>query len=203
MKISLKAMFLLLSITLISAATHASGAGQNSNQVRASDQEIAALLAQDSHERNEIDNTMAPIRSSAELNTYLQATPVARTPLGRLSSDARRQFVRSLTFNETGLTGFNYRALSGELSASEIYRVLSLFGMQHDTALIPNVRVVTPLDNAIMRQVSPQLCPPVEPQSHHRPLKPQATCATDHMDYQCLSRATCSHANSYICTSNC
>ena len=205
MKTSLKPVFLLLSVTLISAAAQAAPPAQAAKQDGASYQEIAALLAQDSQDRNQIDNAAAPIRSSADLNAYLQTTPVARTPLGPLSPDARRRFIRSLTFNDNGLTGFDYRPLSRELSASEIYRVLSLFGMQHDTALIPNVQVLTPLDSAIMGHVSPQFCPPVEPDaSGSAPAAPQSFCPpSDHMGYECLKPGDCWTKSGHICTSNC
>lgn len=191
MRIPLTSLLLLLSLAVVSTATQAGDSAQATNQNDATYEEVAALLAQSSNQRNEIDNATATIRSESDLHKYLQAPPIARTPLGNLSPSARRQFLASLTFNDKGLTGFDYRALSNELSASEIYRVLSLFGMQHVTAQIPGVRVNTPLDAAILRQVSPQFC------------GTGVDCLEDHENYKCESTGSCKMYNGYICTSNC
>jgi hypothetical protein len=153
--------------------------------------------------RNEIDNDMAMIRSEADLKSYLQSAPISRTPLGKLSLSAQRQFLASLTFNEKGLTGFNYRALPDELSVSEIYQVLSLFGMQRTTAMIPDARIETSVDAAIMRHISPQACPPRGPKIQGSEVSPQFGCDGDRKEYRCESKGTCQSRNTYICTSNC
>lgn len=203
MKTPLKPLILLLSIAVASVAAQAADPVQATSHDGVTYEEVAALLAQDASMRNNIDNATATIRSEADLKNYLQATPIARTPLGKLSPSAQRQFLASLTFNEKGLTGFNYRALSDELSASEIYQVLGLFGMQRTTALIPDVRIETPMDEAIIRRVSPQVCPPRGPKVRRTGVTPQGLCASDHENYKCESTGSCKYYNSYICTSNC
>jgi hypothetical protein len=204
MRNSLKPLLLLASIAVISVAAQAADSAQTTGTESATYDEVAALLAQDKHQRNEIDNATAAIRSTADLKAYLRATPIARTPLGRLSPSAQRQFLASLTFNENGLTGFDYRALSDELAASEIYRVLGLFGMERTIALIPDVRVETPLDGAIMQHVSPQACPPRGPKSRRgADVEPQLLCGTDHEGYKCVAPGDCQIYNGHICTSNC
>ncbi|MDN5781325.1 MAG: hypothetical protein L0H23_04775 [Luteimonas sp.] len=156
MRIPLKPVLLLLSIAAVSTATQAAHPTPVVNQGDATHEDAAALLVQDSNQGIGIGNATATIRSQSDLSEYLQATPIARTPLGKLSPGAQRRFLGSLTFNEKGLTGFDYRALSDELSASEIHQVLGLFEMQRTTALIPGLRIETPVDEAIMRHVSPQ-----------------------------------------------
>jgi len=199
----LKPLLLLLSIAVASDAVQAADSAQATRQDSATYEEVAALLARDANLRNEIDNATATIRSETDLKNYLQATPIARTPLGKLSQSAQRQFLASVTFNENGLTGFDYRALSNELSASEVYQVLRLFGMQRVTALIPDLRIETPMDETIMQHVSPQACPPRGPKVRGDEVGPQVLCGSDHDNYKCESTGSCKYYNGYICTSNC
>src|SRR5690606_28838013 len=109
MRMLLKPLLLLLSIAVASDAVQAADSAQATRQDSATYEEVAALLARDANLRNEIDNATATIRSETDLKNYLQATPIARTPLGKLSQSAQRQFLASVTFNENGLTGFDYR----------------------------------------------------------------------------------------------
>lgn len=124
----------------------------------------------------------APIRSRADLFTYLHGVSAPISPLYKLSPGARDRFLASLTFNENGITGFSYEDLKNELTASDIYKVLSLFGAQHDIALIKGVRAQSALDRAILLQ--PMLI-------------------DDHEGYACVGRATCNARMSYICMTGC
>lgn len=124
----------------------------------------------------------APIRSRSDLFAYLRGVAAPVSPLSKLSPGARERFLASLTFNENGLTGFSYEDLRIELTATEIYRVLSLFGAQHDTALIGGVRIQSASDAQIMEN----------------PLPPD-----DHEGYACVGRATCNTRPSFICMSGC
>jgi hypothetical protein len=128
------------------------------------------------------------IRSQSDLQRYLSTTATSGSPLGALSSGARERFLSSITFGASGISGFRYADLQSELTASQIYEVLGLFGVQKDVALIPNVRVRTAADRRLIKAFSTM--------SEH-------AHGTDYRDYRCASRATCSASPGDICTSHC
>ena len=156
--------------------------------------EAAGLLHDSAVERNGIESALAPIKSKAQLERYIGNTPKDESPLGKLSPGAQSRFIESLTFNDKGLTGFNYEDLQAELSASEIYAVLGLFGAQHDAALIKGAKIVTPLDQKIMQPTlggcpcpSPCSCPPGE----------------DHQGYSCTGDHSRKRDSGHVCMSSC
>lgn len=130
---------------------------------------------------------LAEITSSASLQSYLRTTPLKSSPLGSLSDSARKRFVESITFNEKGITGFNYADLQAELTPSQTYKVLSLFGAQHTTSMIPTGRIASPLDATIMESSGPSC--------------PSQPC--DYEDYECSDPHTCVTALTSICMRNC
>lgn len=73
----------------------------------------------------EIDLAMAPVKSDAELQLLL-AEPSPLEPLGQ----SLPAFINSLVFDEQGLVKLDRRLLQQPLSASEVYRILALFGWQ-------------------------------------------------------------------------
>lgn len=103
----------------------------------------------DEASRAKLELMLAPIHSSADLASYLESRG-PDSPLGRLSPAASKRFIDSLTFNENGLTGFRTDDLQSELTATQAYRILELFGAQHTTPLLRGLTIETPLDEAIM-----------------------------------------------------
>jgi hypothetical protein len=132
---------------------------------------------------------LAPIQTKEDLDRYLEElrqNPEARSPLGLLSPAARDRFVNSLVFTEQGLGGYAYGDLQAQLTASQIYRLLSLFGAQHTTPLIKGARIESRADQIIMEtdEIAPE-----EP--------------ADYKDMECVSRATCGPRLSHICMRSC
>lgn len=74
----------------------------------------------------------------------------AASLLFKLSIQTIAAFVKSLTFNERGLTGLNHRILEAELTPTEIYRTISMFGMPRLTYLIPGAHAATALNIKIV-----------------------------------------------------
>lgn len=97
------------------------------------------------------------IRSQSDLQRYLSATANSGSPLSALSSRGRTRFLSSVTFNKRGITGFRYDDLQSELTASQIFDVLHLFGAEKDLAIIPNVRVETAADRRVMSRYGPSV----------------------------------------------
>lgn len=93
---------------------------------------------------------LAPIKSAETLGAYQSITPDVVSPLAKLSVKGRAEFLASLVFGEKGLAGFSTRVLENELSASEIYNVLALFGVQHLTQSFKNARIDSETDHSLM-----------------------------------------------------
>ncbi|SEP00325.1 hypothetical protein SAMN02800692_3181 [Luteibacter sp. UNC138MFCol5.1] len=125
----------------------------------------------------------AKIKSLADLYAYESSNPSEANPLTKLSASGRQRFIESLTFNDSGITGFSISDLRSELSVEQIYDVLALFGVQDDIGLIPEARSTTSRDRAI-QQGSVRL-------------------PMDYRNYKCASRASCRREFDHICTSNC
>jgi hypothetical protein len=157
---------------------------------------MSKVQAQDAM-RGEVALRLAPIRSLSDLHDYMAAHARTRTPLDALSPTAKRVFLDSLSFNEKGVTSFNYAILEDELTASQAYKILGLFGVERLTSKLHNARVVSDTDRLIMSNMS------VQPATCGGGGTTTSTGMCDHDDYRCISRATCMSAMSMICTSNC
>jgi len=91
----------------------------------------------------------APIHSAEQLAAYMASVP-GHSPLEPLSAWGRERFVRSLRFNENGLTTFDYQPLVEELTAAQASRLLALFGAARTVHKLPGIRVVSKEDQAAM-----------------------------------------------------
>lgn len=101
-------------------STLATGEASNAQAVTPSPQYESA--AQDS------DAPLVPIRSSAQLTEYLGSHP--SNPLDAFNHRARKLFLESLTFSDRGLTGFRLQEVQSELTRSQAFAILSLFGVE-------------------------------------------------------------------------
>lgn len=109
----------------------------------------ASVRLPSSHAREK--NTLAaPIKSRADLTAHMSSTESGKSPIELLSKAAKEQFLASLTFNKLGLTSFNFGVLERELTPTQIFQVLSLFGVQDLTGSFKQARVVTKADQQIL-----------------------------------------------------
>jgi hypothetical protein len=130
----------------------------------------------------------APIKSRAALNSYMRDGGGKRPPLSYLSNGAQQRFVRSITFNESGVTGYSYNDLERELTLTQAYEVLGLIGEQQNIKFLKDARIETELDKELHRMIT----------------SPAPACDNgDRSSYRCASRATCSWSTAMICKSNC
>lgn len=180
MKMRTKFVVVVLGV-LLSAGGHATDQEMRSEpKVDTADWRLAAAQAQRAGEF-----LLAPVKSQWELGAYLQSAKA--TPLDWLSPAARRRFLASLTFNESGLTGFDYSDLRAELTVAQIYRVLAIFGAQRVAPLIKGARAETEVDRILMS---------VPGNTGDMPMD-------DHEGYRCEGSHTCGSAPSRICMSGC
>ncbi len=120
------------------------------------------------------------IKNKEDLNFYSNLKD-SSFPLNRLDNEQKNKFINSLTFNEKGLTGFDYSVFEN-LSTDETFKILSLFGAGHISGQIK------------------------EDQTYELELnfmKNGQVTKKDYKDYRCESRATCVTDNDRICMSSC
>ena len=127
---------------------------------------------------------LAPIRTEAALRKYL-ASPQSNSPFAPLSQGARTRFVQSLRFSEKGLSGYEYGDLQQELTATQIYRILSLFGVETSTSAIPGLKVQSKSDELIL----------LRGKLYNTTLR----AATDYPGYICGGKASCIKDERAIC----
>lgn len=145
----------------------------------------------------QVSASTALIKSENQLS-ILETHPI----WNELSSYAQSEFKSSLTFNDKGLTTFNFGVLEEELTVSKIYNLLSLFGQQAYASFMVNARVETDADVLILNR-------PMLNQREERPNNYNDTNISimvlpgDRMHYRCSERATCSPSENDICTHNC
>lgn len=130
-----------------------------------------------------IDFEMAPIKSQADLAAYLRSAG-RNSPLMALSPGARDRFIASLAFNENGLVGYNHEELGRELTASQAYRLLALFGAQRTTHLV-GARIESDADRVVAA----------------KPIVPQLM--SDHDGFRCLGAHNCFETPLFICMTGC
>lgn len=133
----------------------------------------------------------APIKSQADLKDYLRANKGEWTPLDMLSRDAKSAFLASLRFNDKGLTTFRMDVLEHELSVSEVYQLLAMFGAQRTVGMMRGAKIENDFDREIFQNLE-------------RDHAAKAGCGGgDHKFYECIRRATCSKNSSNICLASC
>lgn len=188
MKIKGMLVFLSLSV-VISVGAQASGQEPDEKILQRSSvtESKVAPDVQAELNRREIARNLAQIKSRADLDVYLKATPINNSPFSKLSSGARHRFTNSITFNEGGITGFSYSDLTTELSVSEIHEVLSLFGAQHLSQKMSSAKKNSALDNLILRT--------------HSVVIPMIRA--DHEGYSCEGNHTCVRDSDHICMTGC
>ncbi|MCC5880891.1 MAG: hypothetical protein JJU03_13465 [Idiomarina sp.] len=128
-----------------------------------------------------IERTGADIQSASDLQPMQSELDKV---FMHAPDDVRATFIDSLTFNERGLTGYNYRVLLDYLSESEINTLMSLFGFSNvGTNLLGHS---TTMDGGVITLPGDGNDPP------------------GFRGYHCLSPETCARTDSdMICTANC
>jgi hypothetical protein len=175
-----KFVIVVLGVLLFAGGQAAGQETRSESKVDTSESRLAAAQAQRAGEL-----LLAPVKSQLELGAYMQSAKA--TPLDWLSPAAKRRFLASLTFNETGLTGFDYSDLRAELTVTQIHRVLAIFGAQRVVPLIKGARAETDVDRTLMASPGNSVDPSME----------------DHEGYRCEGAHTCGSAPSRICMAGC
>ena len=139
-------------------------------------------IQQQALDQSKLDYLGAQIKSREDLNSYLSTTPINKSPFDHLSLGAKSRFLSSLVFNEKGLVGYSYADLVAELPASEIYKVLSLFGAQSTVPSIKGAKIASESDKLAVH--------------------PNTVC-TGTSGYECSGPHTCRLESQSMCMSGC
>jgi hypothetical protein len=99
-------------------------------------------------EIDRLASSAALIQSRSDLETYLSGNP--DSAIHRLSHGGRATFLASLVLTEKGLGSFNARSLEDELTPTQIYEVLSLFGLGELVSQFKNARIETSHDERLL-----------------------------------------------------
>lgn len=89
----------------------------------------------------EFDGSAPIIKSREDLRRYLDDE--TESPFDKLPSALRDRFVEALVFTERGVISYAHLDIQLHLSAADIYRLLSLFGLEHTISAFSDLRVDT------------------------------------------------------------
>lgn len=134
----------------------------------------------------DIDMYFAQIKSERDLAAHLDAHLGRGSPFDALSPNARERFISSLSFNKLGITGYQFYDLEAELSTSQAFDLLSLFGAQ------------STIGSLLLRQTTDR-----DAQINGLYRSSVEFPADDHKEYQCVGNYNCYWAMHYICMSGC
>lgn len=172
-------MTVLLGV-LLSVASTVAGAAELQNR-------MPSPSAQTGMSQMTLDSSVAQLRSSAEVYRHL-ASRDTTSPLRLLSKPALARFVDSLVFSERGLASFRTDDLAAELTVSQAYQVLALFGQQTSILSVADAKIRTNADIIILDEAN--------------------WCHNCHGEeflegYYCEGPGTCRKSSRHACTGNC
>jgi hypothetical protein len=99
---------------------------------------------------HDIQTRTALLRTRAEFDAYMRANPTAANPVNLLSPEARRRFSAHTDFEFIARGGTPYLGdIEAELSISQAWRLLSLFGTQRAVIFMPDIRVESDADRLV------------------------------------------------------
>lgn len=137
-------------LPLVFVATNLSAMGpQNSND----DSLMGSAYPSETNVINvrgvDVDSQFARVKSFEQLEAYLDAGSPAESPFLHLTEDGLKRFIDSLVFTEKGLASFDALVLETELTSSQAYSLLALFGLQRLAPYLKNARVESDLDKKV------------------------------------------------------
>lgn len=159
-----------------------------------------------------IESRTAPIQSLHDLQAHIYSSD--ESPLNHLPQAARIEFESSLSFSKNGLGSFRYDVLEEILSYSQIYKILSLFGMQEITFSLQNAKAENDLDKVLRAKAEMNhAATDLQRQDHESNtfdsfLGPETNqfsfeSGSFLMDFKCAGQGSCVKQTNWACTLNC
>lgn len=120
---------------------------------------ITASLTAQAATQAEIDQALAPVKNSADLQIVLNS-PSALDVL----AEHLPEFLNSVKFPKKGLEPkFDKELLETHLSATEIYKILSLFGQQTSIGQYQGAAIITETDKLLLNVATLPFCDAASP----------------------------------------
>lgn len=141
-----------------------------------------ALLVHQIAAERELAATLAPVKNRAQLEAYLREHRGASSPFHGLRPASLQRFSGSLAFNDRGMSSYDYTPLRRELTASQIFRILRVFGVEDSASRIPGMKVRSHADRLV-----------VETHLRH----------SGHHDMYCVASGSCAPRTGWVCTNHC
>ncbi len=135
---------------LLAAVVAASGSAKGEPPT---DAELRVASAKAEHDQRELDRALAPVKSLSDFYKHMQQDNAAAAAFRKLDASSQAVFVNSLTFNEKGLTGFNYKVVEDFLTLSEAYHLLGCFGVQRVVRGLKGIKVESRADVEIKQHL--------------------------------------------------
>jgi len=165
----------------------------------ANDKDIQAFFEQKAVYDQRLAHELAPVKSNEDLNVIMSSS----SKLDHLSDYGKSRFVKSMVFSDKGLASFSYAELEAELTPTQIYEIMSLFGLQRLVPMMSGARIETSADALIMAgDRYNSFSSKNNSKSSYSWDWPKST-NKDYNDKYCAERATCRDEQGAICTSNC
>lgn len=142
----------------------------------------AMLVHQIAVER-EVAAALAPVKTRAQLDTYLREHRGASSPFHALSHAGLQRFSRSVVFSDRGVSSYDYTALQRELTALQVFGILRVFGVEHSVSSIPGLKVRSVADRLVLQTLR------IRHDGHH--------------DMYCVAHGSCAPRLGWVCTTNC
>jgi hypothetical protein len=157
---------------------------------------ISNVIKQEKN-RRQLALELAVIKTQADLVSLSES----KSALDLLSVSAKERFVNSVVFGDNGITGFSYTDLEAELTPTQIYSVLKLFGAQHTVSKFEHARIESAADAMLLNSNLEYIKIP----TGNMPISNLSGTVSraDHKGYACTGRATCSESQGQICMSGC
>jgi len=172
----------VIALSFVASAQAKENAFDRNNATKAEvQQKVDKIMEKQAEWQARINFELAPVKSESDLYKVLDK----KSALDLLSEPAKQRFIESLVFTVNGLGGFKYDELEAELTPTQIYRVLSLFGAQQYTSSFGSARVETSADAMLISIQS-------------------GSASKGFLEgYFCQSKGTCQSADNFACTSRC
>lgn len=97
------------------------------------------------------------VETPAQWQHWLDAPDRTTSPFARLDAQRQAAFSRSLVFRDGALANYDHDILLPFFAAADAYQVLGIFGLEHELAFLPGVRVETAADRHALQQAGEML----------------------------------------------
>ncbi|MCF7751559.1 hypothetical protein KQ945_12420 [Bacillus subtilis subsp. subtilis] len=94
------------------------------------------------------------VQTRSQWQQWLASPASATSPFAQMDPQRQAAFSRSLVFRDGALTNYDYEILLPFFAAADAYQALGVFGLEHELAFLPGVRVETAADRYALQQAN-------------------------------------------------